>query len=53
MGREKEFFALLSLDCILCAVRSSFSLPLGVIGKIFSVIVSLPGRLLHHFSFKK
>ena len=39
------FVFLCSIACMLCDV---FALPLGVIGRLCSVIVALPGHLLYY-----
>ena len=48
-GRE-SWLICFSLVCDWCTVcHGLFALPLGVIGRLWSVIVVLPGHLLYYF----
>ena len=55
-GIEITNFKLLpcfSLVCNVCAVRHGlFSLSLGVISRLFSITVAIPGRLFYYFLFQ-
>ena len=46
----RELDALLSLVCNMCCLSYLFTHPLGVIGSLCSVIVFIPGNLLHLLS---